>query len=56
MVKSQILSIPFSIFCVSAVCLPFIIAPFFEKFLKIVGLSDPVKTACLGVSLILVGT
>jgi len=56
MVKSQILNIPFSIFCVSAVSLPFIIAPFFLKILKIIHLSDPVKTSYLGVSLILVST
>jgi hypothetical protein len=55
MIKKQILNIPFSIFCVSAVCLPYIMAPFFAKILKIVRLSDPVNTAYLGVSFLVVG-
>jgi hypothetical protein len=55
MVKIQVLSIPFSIFCVSVVCIPYIIAPFFAKFLKVFGLSDVVNTSCLGVSILIVG-
>jgi len=55
MIKKQILNIPFSIFCVSAVCIPYIMAPFFAKILKIVRLSDPINTAYLGVSFLIVG-
>jgi hypothetical protein len=55
MVKNQVLNLPFSVFCVAAVCIPYIIAPFFAKILKIIGLVDVINTAYLGVSFLIVG-
>ena len=59
MVQKQVLNLPFSIFSVLAICIPFILLStkvlLLEKFLSIVGLSDPTKLVYIGVSIIIAG-
>jgi hypothetical protein len=55
LVERQILNWPFSVFSMLAVCVPFVMAPFFANVLKIVRLSDPTNVSYLGVSSVAAG-
>ena len=59
MIQRQVLNLPLSIFSVSAISIPFILASskvlLLEKFLSIVRLSDPTRTVYIGVSIIITG-
>ena len=51
MTLRQVLNWPLFIFCISAVCIPYVMAPFLANVLKLVGLSDPTTLSYLGVSI-----
>lgn len=55
MIQKQVLNWPLAILSVSAVCIPYVMAPFLANVLRVVRLSDPTSVSYLGVSIILAG-
>ena len=55
MIQKQVLNWPLFIFSMSAVCIPYIMAPFLANVLRVVRLSDPTSISYVGVSIIIAG-
>ncbi len=55
MIQRQVLNWPLFVFSMSAVCVPYIMAPFLANVLRAVRLSDPTSVSYLGVSIIIAG-
>ena len=55
MIQGQVLSWALFVFSMSAICIPYIIAPFIANVLRVVRLSDPTSLSYLGVSIIITG-
>jgi hypothetical protein len=55
MIQRQVLSWTLFVFSMSAVCIPYIMAPFLANVLRVVRLSDPTSVSYLGVSTIIAG-
>ena len=55
LVERQILNWPLTVFSMLAVCMPFVMAPFFANVLKIVRLSEPTNVSYIGVSSVAAG-
>jgi hypothetical protein len=55
LIHKQFLTLPLAVFSMSAVCMPFLMAPIFAKVLSIVGLFDPTTHSYLGISVVVAG-
>ncbi len=55
MIQKQVLNFPLAILSVSAVCIPYVMAPFLANVLRVVRLSDPTSVSYIGISIVITG-